>query len=372
MGVDKAMAYANLAGYSKAPIYIKNSDIMKINLVRQLFTLCALATWSCQHLYAQALDLAFDRFEQIYQQELGSSQACPKPSEHEFTVCSEALRNKGNAPYILHHNEPRAKVIVLFHGLSDSPFYFRSIAQSLYEQGYNVVVALLPGHGKKDADADMQDSNLAERWRQHVATIVEFSAGLGEKEYIGGFSTGGGLASEYILMHPNKVRGLLLFSGALRLDSTVETMANIWGMRWVAKTLDGDYQTDGPNPFKYPSVSSFAALQLVDVIASTRDLMADKVSLNLPIFAAHSAADTTTLIKGVRDLLAYNQGQSELFEIDAQYQVCHANVVINEAQLQAMQYDMNAAKDKEGCELPGANPQHDKMIADLHAFLQAN
>jgi hypothetical protein len=78
------------------------------------------------------------------------------------------------------------------------------------------------------------------------------------------------------------------------------------------------------------------------------------------------------LIRGVRDLLAYNQGQSELFEIDAQYQVCHANVVINDAQLLAMQYDMNAAKDKEGCELPGANPQHGKMLEALHAFLQAN
>ena len=142
---------------------------------------------------------------------------------------------------------------------------FRS-AQAIHKQGHNVLVALLPGHGKKDADQDMQDPELAARWRSNVQEMIALAPEFGEQLYLGGFSTGGALSAEYILEHPGEVKGLLLFSGALALDSSVETMASIWGIKWLAKTLDGDYQSMGPNPFKYPSVARYSAFQLTDVI----------------------------------------------------------------------------------------------------------
>ena len=323
-------------------------------------------------LKAQSLDTTFDRFADIYQQELGSTQGCQEPRLLEFAVCSSALRNDGNAPYILHHGHPTDKVIVLFHGLSDSPFFLRSIAGALHAEGYNVVVGLLPGHGLVDADADMQDPELANRWRKKVADISELATSLGDTKYIGGFSTGGALAVEYVLSHPDEYKGLLLFSGALRLDSTVETLANIWGMRWVAKLLDGDYQTEGRNPVKYPKVSTYAALQLVDVISSIRAQIAQKAPLDLPLFVAHSQADVTTNIQGVQDLMAYNQGQNQFFEIPQSYDVCHADLVISESQLQDMHYDMSNLGEREPCSVPQANPLHPAMLAAAIAYLREN
>jgi hypothetical protein len=40
--------------------------------------------------------------------------------------------------------------------------FLSSISQIRYEQGHNVMVALLPAHGKRPADLDMQDPLLAD------------------------------------------------------------------------------------------------------------------------------------------------------------------------------------------------------------------
>ncbi|MFT5923832.1 MAG: pimeloyl-ACP methyl ester carboxylesterase [Paraglaciecola sp.] len=318
---------------------------------------------------SQPIEDEFDKFDVIYQAQLGTTQGCQTPVANMFKVCSDSLKNDGNAPYILHHNKVTEKVVVLFHGLSDSPFYLRSIAQSIHQQGNNVIVALMPGHGKNHADEDMQDDKLADRWRAHVSEVVEYAASLGEQPYLGGFSTGGVLATEYILQHPKAAKGLVLFSGALALDSSVESMANIWGIQWLAKLIDGEYATQGPNPFKYPSVARFSALELTEVIFSVRDLIEQGATLNLPIFAAHSMADMTTPIIGVKNLMAANKGPNRLFEISLDADVCHADLIIDAGQLSEMQYSASILHEILPCDVPKSNPKHAEMLDSLSQFL---
>ena len=308
-------------------------------------------------------------FDALYQSELGDIIDCETRSEHWYRVCSKQLKNEGNAPFILHHGDKTPKVFVLFHGLSDSPFFLTSIAQALYDQGYNVMVALLPGHGRKDADQDMQDPKLAARWHANIQKIVAIAPSFGDTLYIGGFSTGGTLAVQYVLENPNKAKGLLLFSGALALDSSVETMANIWGIKWLAKTLDGDYQSIGPNPYKYPSVARYSAFQLTDVIFSVRELIAQNQPLDLAIFAAHSEADVTTPIVGVNDLLAYNKGENTLFSIPKDLDVCHADLVVNKMQIEQINFDETQVIEILPCSIPKANPQHQEMLQALKIFV---
>lgn len=311
----------------------------------------------------------FKQFKDIYQQQLGSTQDCKTSELNTFKVCSSALKNDGNAPFILHHNKVTDKVVVLFHGLSDSPFFLRSIAAPLYQQGFNVVVALLPGHGQKEADMDMQDANLADRWRQHVNKVMTLSTGLAEQVYIGGFSTGGALAVEYSLQHPGSVKGIMLFSGALALSSTVESLANVWGVQWLTKLIDGEYQTIGRNPYKYPSVARFAALELLEVIFSVRQLLEQGNQLDVPLFSAHSEADATTLISGVKNLMAINKGPNTFFPLAEDLDVCHADVVINQQQLKDMQFDDSNMVDIMPCDVPKANPKHKEMLKSLQQFM---
>jgi pimeloyl-ACP methyl ester carboxylesterase len=320
---------------------------------------------------SQSIESEFDKFDAIYQKQLGATSGCQTPELNLFKVCSEILKNDGNAPYLLHHNKSTQKVVVLFHGLSDSPYYFRSIARSIHQQGNNVIVALMPGHGKKQADEDMQDSELADRWREHVSEIVDFSRGLGEQVYVGGFSTGGVLGTEYILQNPNAVNGLMLFSGALALNSSVESMAKIWGIQWLAKILDGEYETNGPNPYKYPSVARFSALELAEVIFSVRELIENGATLNLPVFAAHSMADKTTPIIGVNNLLEVNKGANTLFEISKDLDVCHADVVVNNEQVSDIKFDASMLEEIMPCSVPKANPKHAEMLDMLSQYLKA-
>lgn len=143
-------------------------------------------------IYAQPdLDHGFDKFSALYKQRFGQVRACLNPTTTRFSVCSPALRNDGNAPYILHHGKPTDNVVVLLHGLSDSPFYMRGIAQALFDKGMNVIVPLNVGHGQRDADDDMSDSDLAKRWKQHLDDVIKIAPEFGNKIYLGGFSTGG-------------------------------------------------------------------------------------------------------------------------------------------------------------------------------------
>ena len=320
-------------------------------------------------LHAQSIEPAFDTFDQIYKQQLGSTRGCDNPEQRMFRVCSDVLKNDGNAPFILHHNKVTSKVAVLFHGLSDSPFFLRSIAKSIHQQGVNVVVALTPGHGKKRADEDMQDPNMSDHWRKHVTEIMTFSKGLGEQFYIGGFSTGGVLATEYVLQNPADVKGLLLFSGALALNSTVESMSKIWGISWLMKLLDGEYQTMGGNPYKYPNVAKFSALELLEVIFSVRTLLEQGNGLNVPIFSAHSAADTITPISGIKHLMDANQGTNTLFEASKDLDVCHADLVISDTQLVEMKFNASKLEEIMPCDVPKANPKHAEMIQSLLNFI---
>lgn len=338
----------------------------------KLFVFIIIIADSLFFVHSKSIEAEFDKFDKIYQQQLGTTQGCKMPESSLFRVCSDVLRNDGNAPFILHHNKVTPKVVVLFHGLTDSPFYLRSIAKALHQQGYNVVVGLLPGHGKKQARVDMQDANLSDRWREHVAKVVKFSASIGDNIYLAGFSTGGALVTEYVLQHPKYVKGLMLFSGALALPPSVESIAKIWGAQWLAKVLDGEYQSIGSNPYKYPKMSRFAALELMEVILSVRKLISQGAELNLPVFAAHSVVDKIIPIQSVRNLMDVNLGVNTTFDISKELDVCHADVVINPVQLAEMEKQSAVSKTVKDCKNPSANPIHADMLASLVAFMKRN
>ena len=139
---------------------------------------------------------ALTRFADFYKQEWGETQRCKSSKLHRYTVCGNVLRNEGNAPFVLHHDTPSKKVAVLVHGLSDSPFFMREISNILFNEGYDVIVPLLPGHGLRDDEGAMSDSNLAERWQAHVDEVIALADNMSDTLIVGGFSTGGALAVE--------------------------------------------------------------------------------------------------------------------------------------------------------------------------------
>jgi alpha-beta hydrolase superfamily lysophospholipase len=104
-----------------------------------------------------------------------------------------------NRSYVLEPKDPPVGAVVLLHGLTDSPYSQRHIAQSYRDHGFVAVVIRLPGHGTVPAgltDVEWEDwvaaTQLAVREaRRRVAP----SAPL----HLVGFSNGGALAVKYAL-----------------------------------------------------------------------------------------------------------------------------------------------------------------------------
>src|SRR5829696_7300656 len=55
---------------------------------------------------------------------------------------------------LLGHGTKTARAIVIFHGISNCPHQFTAIAETLYAQGYNVLLARLPRQGMADRLSD--------------------------------------------------------------------------------------------------------------------------------------------------------------------------------------------------------------------------
>lgn len=326
-----------------------------------------LALWGQAH--AALTPEQHNQFAKVYEPELGQPIGCEvsEGRNDRKRFCYRALKNDGNAPVIFEVDNPKARV-VLFHGLSDSPFFMRSIAENLQREGYDVILPLTPGHGKKDADSDMQDSELKTRWYTHTNAVMDIVTQDDIPVWVGGFSTGGAFATWYALHNEMEVEGILLFSGALQLSSSAEAMHNIWGMKLLAKWLDGKYQSTGPNPYKYPSVASFSGLILMDIIDDIRDKL-DATSVSMPIFSAHSLADNVTLFEGIEYVTSRVEGEHTIFKIDESYEVCHADIVMDPIQIIDIKFDKTLVDERERCAVPQANPLHRQMLQTLNHFL---
>ena len=103
-----------------------------------------------------------------------------------------------NRSWELAHTEPRGAA-VLIHGLTDSPYSVRSLAELLHAQGYHVIALRMPGHGTIPSgirEARWQDwMDVARLAGRYAGEIV----GANKPLVFGGYSNGGALAMAYAI-----------------------------------------------------------------------------------------------------------------------------------------------------------------------------
>jgi alpha-beta hydrolase superfamily lysophospholipase len=104
-----------------------------------------------------------------------------------------------NRSFVLEPNGPPVGAVVLLHGLTDSPYSQRHIAESYRDHGFVAIVIRLPGHGTVPAgltDVEWQDWSAATRLAVREARRrIPANAPL----HLVGFSNGGALAVKYSL-----------------------------------------------------------------------------------------------------------------------------------------------------------------------------
>jgi len=251
---------------------------------------------------------AIDLFLGHYEHRLGAVEvhSTAIAGGREVTLSSPKLKGPGNEPQLLIHSGGRTDdVIVLCHGLSDSPYYMRAIADGLFAAGANIVLPLLPAHGLVEPDEAMEDGDLDRKWVEAFDHAVDVAEQLGGRISLGGFSTGGTLSVHKALSEPERIDGgLFLFAAALSAGSVNENLAwSFFAIPQIAKWQDGHYQGRGPNPYKYPKFPRFGGLELIDVIHDINRMIDEGGGPVQPVFAVHSIHDAAALPSGLANLL---------------------------------------------------------------------
>ncbi len=285
----------------------------------------------------------------------------------------------GNWPKVIHHGAPTHRAIVLTHGFKDSPAYLHDIAGRFAAQGLNVVLPLLPAHGRKDPVAAMRHVDYQD-WRATVDDAVAIATMLGREVSIGGLSTGGLLALDKILRqptgtHPSSITGkAFLFSAALGLTRiqrwilSTDVLAH-WRDAWMSRHPNNGL---GGNPHKYSRTFLTGARQVHRIIENLGQLgipaprllaeIAASDRYRDRIFVAHSEADTTIRFDAVKSLVRPDDpGQHHIMA--KVIGVRHADLVLAHDQSYKPRWPDEPPP-------PRANPEFDLMMDKALAFLE--
>ncbi len=237
-----------------------------------------------------------------------------KPSS---VVAHLALETKYNRSFELAPSGEPKGAALLVHGLSDSPYSMRALAETLAKQGYYVLALRLPGHGTVPAglvDVSWEDWYAAVHLAARHAAA---KAGPGKPFVAGGHSTGAALLTLYsrltlsdsALPRPQRLYlmspaiGISPFAVMTNVVSSLAFIPAFEKSRWLDVLPEYD-------PYKYNSFPVNAAKQiyrLTQVVQETLDAESKAGRLGgMPrVIAFQSIVDSTiTAREAVRGLLA--------------------------------------------------------------------
>jgi alpha-beta hydrolase superfamily lysophospholipase len=227
-----------------------------------------------------------------------------------------ALETPYNRSFELVPAEIRGAAL-LVHGLSDSPYSMRALADTLYAQGYYVLALRLPGHGTVPAgltDVSWRDWYAAvELGARHAA-----SQAPGKPFIAAGHSTGAALVTLYSVRALDdstlpKPQGLYLISAAIGI-SPFAVLTNVLSDLAFIPGLEKSHWLDvlpEYDPYKYNSFPVNAANQIYTVTHALRSELDDaqargRLAAMPRVVMFQSVVDSTvTAGEVVRGLLSY-------------------------------------------------------------------
>lgn len=173
------------------------------------------------------------------------------------------VRNKACRSQFFLQPQPTKKVFVFFHGFTACPYQFVPMGKALAQEGYNVLIPLMPGHGQAGDWNRNQPPPLPTNpklYQQFSLLWLQKAQGLGEEVIVGGLSGGSTLAAWLALERPQQIdRALLLApylsSGSLVIDLFVRRSKSYF--EWPVES--GKEQSGYPG-FSMPALRVFLTM----------------------------------------------------------------------------------------------------------------
>jgi esterase/lipase len=211
---------------------------------------------------------------------------------------------EANCPYELNPTGTPRGAALLLHGLYDSPFIMKDIAEHLQKSGLKIRSLLLPGHGS------VPGALLNVRYQEWLDTVEHGLKGLAKefkKIWLIGFSTGGTLALYHALKKTlPAVAGVVLLAPAIKISalSNITHIPPKLGIAWYHKDHELDYS-------KYESFTFNSIYQLHLLINDIKQL--SKTKLDCPLLMILSADDRTVNCSAAIDFFQkYASSDSQL------------------------------------------------------------
>lgn len=199
------------------------------------------------------------------------------------------------------------KGFLLIHGLTDSPFSLRSVAESLRSAYPCALIrsVLLPGHGTWPGDTLKMSHH---DWRK----IVDYGVNSFRQEdavqelHLVGYSTGTSLTVDYLNRHPvadgqpreDKIQSVVMMAPAVKANSGVAFLAP-W-VRHVTTWMSEHKERDAA---RYESFSYNAAAEFYLL---TKNMVEPDKALNIPVMMVATADDTTVKASAAREFFCYD------------------------------------------------------------------
>ena len=249
------------------------------------------------------------------------------------SVCNPAklFSTNWNRTFVLESPAPAGGAL-LIHGLSDSPYSMRAVAERLRAEGFTVVGLRVPGHGTCPAALARVSQ---EDW---TAAVRVAAAGLrsrlpgGAPLVIVGYSNGGALGVHYALESLENAslprpQAIVLFSPMIGITP----MATVTRLHRPIAALSGEARAHWSSlgaeidPFKYsawPMNASVQAWQMTRQVEQRLAAMtqAGRMAELPPILAFQSVVDSTVitpvLISQLFDRVARNGSELVLFDVN--------------------------------------------------------
>lgn len=150
-----------------------------------------------------------------------------------------------------------------------------------------VIAVELQGHGRTaDIDRDITAENLAD----DVSALLDHLK-IPKADIIG-YSLGGGVAMQFAIRHPQKVRKVVSISAVIRRDGWVkegvDALAGLTAEIFKGSPMEAEYKSLSPTPDKFPDFVK----HVVAVVSKPYDFGADKFkATKAPMFFIHGDAD---------------------------------------------------------------------------------
>ena len=161
------------------------------------------------------------------------------------------LKNEACRSKFLIHPCLTSKVFLFLHGFTAGPYQFEPLGQAFFNEGYNVLIPLQPGHGRSGNWGLQNPPPLPTDihiYQQFLLKWLQIAKTLGEQVVIGGLSTGGTLAAWLALEHPQEINRALLFTPYLAsryslLDQLIKILPIYF--EWFNKDASGNFGYKG-------------------------------------------------------------------------------------------------------------------------------